>query len=114
MVPRGGGAQSRGALPKLRILCPKTAFLGPKRPRNPVKTDQRRETAITPHVRLDVLLTKSLFLPSDSTICPRNGPKMAKNGLKCALVANSPKTKNGPWFKKWVKIAIFQKRSWTN
>ena len=74
--------------PKLRILCPKTAFFGPKRPRNPLKTAKRRETVRTLRVCLDCPVTKSPFLPSSSTICPRNGPKMAKNGLmadSCAL-----------------------------
>ena len=32
-------------------------------------------------MRLNCPVTKSPFLPSSSTICPRNGPKMAKNGL---------------------------------
>ena len=44
VVPRGGGAKSGGALPKLRILCPKTALFGPKGPQNPVKTAKRRQT----------------------------------------------------------------------
>ena len=81
MAPRGGGAQSGGALPKLRILCPKAAFFGPKRLRNPLITAKGRQTVPTLHVRLDSLVTKSPFLPSSSTICPRNSPKMAKNGL---------------------------------
>ena len=40
MAPRGGGgggAKSGGALPELRILWPKTAFFGPKPPRNPTR-----------------------------------------------------------------------------
>ena len=95
-MPRGGGAKSGGALPKPRILCPKTAFFDPKQPRNPFKTTKRRETVATLHVRLDCPVAKSPLLPSNSTICPRNGPKMAKNGPKCALfVSNRPKTKNG-------------------
>ena len=81
VAPRGTGATSGGALPKLRILCPKTAFFGPKQPRNSLKTAKRRQTVPTVHVRLTCSVTKSPFLPSSSTICPRNGPKMAKNGL---------------------------------
>ena len=80
LAPRGGGAKSGGALPKLRIFCPKTAFFGPKRPRNPVITAKRRQTVHTLHVRHHCPVNKSLFLPSSSTICPRNGPKMTKNG----------------------------------
>ena len=98
MAPRGGGAKSGGALPKLSILCPKTAFFGPKRPRNPFTMDKRREMVHPLHVRLDFLVTKSPLLPSNSTIRPINGPKMAKNGSKCALFLSScPKTKNGPY-----------------
>ena len=81
MVPRGGGAKSGGALPKLRILCPKAAFFGPKWPQNPLKTTKRSETVATLHMRLDFTVSKSPLVPFNSTICPRNGPKMAKNGL---------------------------------
>ena len=81
VAPRGGGAKSGGALPKLRILCPKTTFFGPKWHRNLVKTAKRRETIATLHMRPDCPVTKRPLLPSSSTICPRNGPKMANNGL---------------------------------
>ena len=80
MAPRGGGTKSGGALPKLRILRPKTAFFGPKRPQNPLKADKRREMVATLYIRHDCPVTKSPFLPRNSTICPRNGPKMAENG----------------------------------
>ena len=96
MAPRGGGAKSGGALPKLRILCHKTAFFGPKQPRNPVKTAKRRQTVRTPHLRLDCPVTKSPVLLSSSTICPRNGPKMAKNGLNVRhLCQTGPKPRTG-------------------
>ena len=81
MEPRGGGAKSGGALPKLRILCPKTSFFGQKSPQNPVITAQRRQTVPTLRKRNDCPVNKSPFLPCSSAICPRNGPKMAKNGL---------------------------------
>ena len=98
MAPRGSGAKSGGALPKLRIFCPKTAFFGPKRPQNSVKTDKRRETVATLHMCLDLPMTKSPLLLSDSRICPRNTPKMAKNGPHCAhFVSTSPKTENEPY-----------------
>ena len=97
-MTEGGGAKSEGALPKLGILCPKTDFFGAKRPQNPNRTAKRRETVGAPHVRLDCPVTKSPFLPSNSTICPRNGPKRAKKWPECALfVSNRPKTKNGPY-----------------
>ena len=81
MAPWGGGAKSGGALPELRILCPKKAFFGTKRPRYPVKTAKGMQTVRTLNVRIDCRVTKSHLLPASSTICPRNGPKTAKNGL---------------------------------
>ena len=96
MVPRGGGAKSGGALPKLRILCPETAFFGPKRPQNPVIMAKRRQTVPTLHVRHHCPVNKSPFLPSSCTICPRNGPKMAKNGLTVRyLCPTQPKPRRG-------------------
>ena len=79
-----------GALPKLRILCPKTAFFGPKWPRNPLKTTKRSETVDTPHVRLDFAVSKSTLVPFNSTICPRNGPKRRQKVPKYALCAPTP------------------------
>ena len=66
---------------KLRILCPKTAFFGPKRPQNLVITPKRRQRVPTLHMCLNWLVNKSPFLPSSTTICPINSPKMSKNGL---------------------------------
>ena len=96
MALRGRGAKWGGALPKLRILCPK-AFFVPKWPQNPFKTAKRRETVATLHMCLDFPMTKSSFLPWNSTICSRNGPKMAKKGRMCVVVSNRPKTQNGPY-----------------
>ena len=99
MAPRSGGAKSGGALPKLRILCPKTAFFGQKQPQNPVIAAKLRQTVPTLHVRHDCPVKQGPFFPSSSTICPRNGPKMAKNGLNMRyLCPTRPKiTKNGPY-----------------
>ena len=47
LAPQGRGAKSGGAVPKLRIFCPKTAFFGPKRPQNPVITAKRRQQVQT-------------------------------------------------------------------
>ena len=96
MAPRSGGAKSGGALPNLRILCPKTAFFGPKRPRNPVIIAKRRQTVPTLHVRHQCPVNISPFLPSSSTICSRNGPRMAKNGLTVRyLCPTQPKPRTG-------------------
>ena len=91
MAARGVGAKSGGALPKLRMLCPKIAFFGPKWPRNPVKTAKRSETVATPHVRLDFNVSKSPLVPFNSTICPRNGPKRRQKAPKSAQCAPTPR-----------------------
>ena len=83
--------KSGGALPKLRILCPKTAFFGPKRPQNPIKTAKRSKTVATLHVRLDFTVSKSPLVPFNSTICPRNGPKRRKKTSKSAQCAPTPR-----------------------
>ena len=98
MAPWGGCANLGGALPDLRILCPKTAVFGPNPPRNPFKTAKRREKVATLKWRLGVPVTKSPLLPSNSTICPTDGPKMAKNSAERAdFVSTIPKTKNRPY-----------------
>ena len=52
----------------------------------------------TLHVHLEFLVTKSLLMPSNTTICPRNGQKMAKSSPQCPqFVSNNPKTKSGPY-----------------
>ena len=56
-------------------LGPKTAILGPKKPRNPFKTAKQRETVGTLHVWLDFPISPSPLRPSNSTTCPGNGPK---------------------------------------
>ena len=55
-------------------LGPKAAIFGPKKPRNTFKTAKRRETVGTLHVRLDFPVSMSSLQPSNSTICPGNGP----------------------------------------
>ena len=85
-----------GALPTLCILCPKTAFFCPKRRGTPVKPAKRRQTVATLYMCLDCPVTKSPFLISSSTICPRNGPKRAKKGVNVhRLCHKSPKPRAG-------------------
>ena len=97
----GQGRQAGRALPNSRILCPKPAFLaqnGPETHSKPKMPAKRTPIGATLHVRLNWPVTNSPFLSSNSTICPRAGPKMAKNGLECAqLVLSNPKPKNGPY-----------------
>ena len=47
--------------------------------------------AATLHVRLDFLVTKGPLVPSNSTICPRNGPKRRQKAPKTALCAPTPR-----------------------
>ena len=105
MAARGLGAKSGGPLPKLRILCPKTAFVGPKRPPNPVKTAKRSEMVATLHVRLDFTVSKSLVVPFNSTICPRNGPKRRQKAPKSAPCAPTPRNQaRAVSWATWLKI----------
>ena len=56
-------------------LWPKTTIFGLKKPWNTFKTAKRRETVATLHVRLDFPVSTSSLRPSNSMICPGNGPK---------------------------------------
>ena len=96
MAPRSRGAKSGGALPKLRIMCPKTAFFGQKQPQNPVIAAKLRQKVPTLHVRHDCPVKHSPFFPFGCTICPRKGPTMAKNGLNMRyLCPTRPKPRTG-------------------
>ena len=56
-------------------LGPKAAILGPKKPRNAFKTAKQRGTVDTFQVQLDFPVSTSSLRPSNSMICPGNGPK---------------------------------------
>ena len=47
--------------------------------------------AATLHVRIDFLATKGPLVPSNSTICPRNGPKRRQKVPKTAQCAPAPR-----------------------
>ena len=94
----GRGHQVGRCPPKTAYFVPQNTFsFGPQRPQNPFKMDKRRETGATFHVHLDFIVTKSPFLPSNSTICPRNGQTMAKKTAKDvhSLCQIAPKPRNG-------------------
>ena len=60
--------------------------------------------AATLHVRLDFLVTKGPLVPSNSTICPRNGPKRRQKAPKTAQCAPAPRNQERAvswttWFK---------------
>ena len=42
-------------------------------------------------MRLDFLVTKGFLVPSNSTICPRNGPKRRQKAPKTAQCASAPR-----------------------
>ena len=49
---------------------------------------------------------RALLLPSNSTICMRNGQKMAKNAVERAqFVPTRPKIKNGPYLPCWASAS---------
>ena len=56
-------------------LGPKTAIFGPKKPWNTFKAAKQRETVGILHVQLDFPVSTSSLRPSNSMICPGNGPK---------------------------------------
>ena len=79
--PGAGAAHWEVPSQNCAFCAPNLPFLAPEGPRNLVKTTKGRDTFCTPHVRPEFLVTKSPFLPSNSAICPRNGPKRAENGV---------------------------------
>ena len=50
-------------------------------------------------MRLDLLVTKGTLVPSNSTICPRNGPKWRQKAPKTAQCAPAPQ--NQEWAVSW-------------
>ena len=105
MAARGGGAKSGGALPNLRSFGPKTAIFRPKQPQYGSQAAKRRQTAPTLHMRLDFLVTKGPLVPSNSTICPRNGPKRRQKAPKTAQYAPTPRNQErAVSWATWLKI----------
>ena len=89
------------------VLCPKTAFFGPKRPPNLVKTAKGRKTLAKLHVQLDFTVSKSPLVPFNSTICPRNGPKRCQKAPKTAQYAPTPRNQaRAVSWATWLKIGF--------
>ena len=77
----GAGAPRREVPSQNCTFCaPKPAFLAHNGPGTHSKRPNEGKRLQTLHVRLDCPVTRSSLLPSNSTTCPRNSPKMAKNG----------------------------------
>ena len=73
------------------VLGQKQPFFAQNSPSKGSKQPKRRQTAATLHVRLNFLVTKGSLVPSNSTICPRNGPKRRQKAPKSAPCAPAPR-----------------------
>ena len=95
----GAGAASLEVPSKNCALCaPKEPFLAQNGPETHSGQPNKGKRLQTLHVRLDCPVTKSSSLPPNSTICPRNSQKLAKNGPDYAhFVSTSTKTENGSY-----------------
>ena len=91
--PGTGFTSGRPQFQKLQFRA-KNSIFGPKKPWNTFKTAKRRETVGTLHVRLDLPVSTSSLRPSNSMICPGNGPKRPPE----AQNANSHKPRIGHIF----------------
>ena len=72
--PGTGFASGGPQFQKLQFTA-KSSHFWAKKALNTFKTAKRRETVGTLHVRLDFPVSTSSLRPSNSMICPRNGPK---------------------------------------
>ena len=87
------------------VLGQKTAIFCPKEPPNPGKTPKRRETVATLHVQCHFTVSKSPLMPFNSTICPRNGPKVRRKAPKSLLCASTPRNQaRAVSWATWLKI----------
>ena len=78
---RGRGRHVGRCPPKSVHFVPQNSLFWPKTAPKPSENGQTRQMVAALHLRLDCPVTKSPFLPSICTICPGDGPIMAKNGL---------------------------------
>ena len=69
---------------KNRHFSPKTALVS-------VQNSQTKANGSYIHVRLHFLVTKGPLVSSNSTICPRNGPKSRQKAPKTAQCAPQPR-----------------------
>ena len=74
-------------------LGQKTGIFGLKKLWNKFKTAKRREPVVTFDAQLGFLVSTSSLRPSNSRICPGNGPKRPPEAPKC----RQPQTKNRPY-----------------
>ena len=92
----GQGRQVGRCPPKAAHFVPQNSRFWPKAAPKPSQNRQTKGKGCYTHVRLNCPVIKSPFLHSSSTICPRNGPKMPKNGLNVrCLCQTGPKPRTG-------------------
>ena len=92
----GAGAPSLEVPSQNCEFMPQNSLIRPKTASKLSQNRQMTGNNLYIHVRLDCPVTKSPFVPSRSTMCPRNGPKKAKNGpnVRC-LCQRGPKPRTG-------------------
>ena len=66
-------------------------FFSPKTALVRVQNSQTKVNSCYTHVQLDFLVTKGHLVPSNSTICPRNGSKRRQKAPKSAQCAPAPR-----------------------
>ena len=91
MAARGGGRQVGRCPPKSAHFWAKNSHFSPKTALVTVQNSQTKANGCYIHVRLDFLVTKGPLVPSNSTICPRNGPKRRQKAPKAAQCAPTPR-----------------------
>ena len=77
--------------PKSAQFWAKNSHFSPKTALVRVQNSQTKANSCSIHVRPDFLVTKGPLVPSNSTICPRNGPKRRQKAPKTAQCAPAPR-----------------------
>ena len=77
--------------PKSAQFWAKNSHFSPKTALVRVQNSQTKANGCYIHVRLDFLVTKGPLVPSNATICPRNGPKRRQKAPKTAQCAPAPR-----------------------
>ena len=100
----GAVAPSRECPPKPAQFLAKNSQFSPKTALVRVQNSQTKANGCYIHVRLDFLMTKGELVPSNSTICSRNGPKRRQKAPKTAQCAPAPRNQEravswATWFK---------------
>ena len=87
----GRGRQVGRCPPKSAQFWAKNSHFSPKTALVRVQDSQTKANGCYIHVRLDFLVTKGTLVPSNSTICARNGPKRRQKAPKTAQCAPAPR-----------------------